>query len=109
MALLPLPEESWLGAPVEAHDVPVTAGSVSFAVRWHGTRPAMLWDLQAGSGSVQTDVSSPWLDPDWRDHRPQAEALLAETPTVELAARPHRGEAGRSRKLDADEPPDSFG
>lgn len=35
----------WLGQPVEIHDVPTRVGTVSWAVRWHGERPALLWDV----------------------------------------------------------------
>ncbi|WP_420442941.1 hypothetical protein [Candidatus Poriferisodalis sp.] len=31
---------SWLGQPVEVHDVPTRIGKVSWAIRWHGDRPA---------------------------------------------------------------------
>ena len=34
---------TWLGAAVEVHDLPVAASAtVSFALRWHGARPAVL-------------------------------------------------------------------
>ena len=38
--------EAWLGQPVEIHDVPARLGTVSWAVRWHGDRPALLWDCR---------------------------------------------------------------
>ncbi|MGI9624018.1 MAG: hypothetical protein ACR2PK_14370 [Acidimicrobiales bacterium] len=107
VALLPRPEQAWLGAPIEGHDIPVSSGVVSFAVRWHGTRPALLWDLQAGQDQPLPPVTSPALDPDWRDERPRAEALLAESPDVELMERPHRG-SGPGRRLDATDDPQSF-
>ena len=36
---------SWLGANFEVHGLPTSARStLSFAVRWHGERPAVLWE-----------------------------------------------------------------
>ncbi|MGA0417257.1 MAG: hypothetical protein ACO3O1_06410 [Ilumatobacteraceae bacterium] len=36
---------AWLGHPLEVHDLSLgSAGSLSFAVRWHGERPAVLWE-----------------------------------------------------------------
>ncbi len=48
--------DAWLGANVEVHDLP--AGS--FAVRWHGERPAVLWDAAAG-----IVLRAPVVAPDW--------------------------------------------
>jgi hypothetical protein len=62
---------AWLGQPIEAHDAPTRRGPVSFAVRWHGARPALLWDAPAG-----TTVRAPGLDPGWSSTDPAGEVLL---------------------------------
>jgi hypothetical protein len=63
---------SWLGHPIEVYGVPVgDATTVSFAIRWHGDRPAVLWE-QAGEA---IELNSPRLDPDWRTVEPKGEAL----------------------------------
>jgi hypothetical protein len=46
LELLPGFPESWQGRPVEVHGLPTAGGTLSFAVRWHGERPAVLWDLR---------------------------------------------------------------
>ncbi len=67
----PVPS-AWLGQPLEVHDAPLPHGSVSFAVRWHGERPALLWE------STHTGVvRCPGLDPSWRGTGLKGEALLA--------------------------------
>jgi hypothetical protein len=43
LALCSLYPPEWAGQPVEVHDAPTAHGRVSFAVRWHGTSPALLW------------------------------------------------------------------
>ncbi len=78
VAILAHPDRSWLGAPLEGHRLPVAGGTVSFGVRWHGTRPALLWETDGRPAA--TEVCAPALDPAWRDAAPSGEALLAETP-----------------------------
>ena len=71
--LLPSFPIEWLGQPVAVHDAPIAAGHASFALRWHGARPALLWDTPAGS-----HVVTPGLDPVWTGRGGAGEALLAE-------------------------------
>ena len=69
---------AWLGQPVEIHDVPTRIGRVSWAVRWHGERPALLWDVVPHhlNGSAPT-VTAPGLDPAFAATGWQGETLLA--------------------------------
>ena len=67
----------WLGADFEVHGVPTGPRSaVSFAVRWHGERPAVLWEQQ---GEPQ-ELSAPSVDPGWRTREATGEALWAAPP-----------------------------
>ena len=50
LTMLPAFPDEWLGRDVEAHHLLTREGRLSFAVRWHGARPALLWEL-ARSGS----------------------------------------------------------
>ena len=70
--LLPDLPVSWLGGPVEAHEIATRHGRVSFAVRWHGARPALLWECDR-----PITLTCPSLGPDWSDGRARGEALLA--------------------------------
>ncbi len=37
---------TWLGVDFEAHGLPIgLASTLSFAIRWHGDRPAVLWEV----------------------------------------------------------------
>lgn len=65
---------AWRGHPLEVHDAPTRAGPVSFAVRWHGTRPALLWAAPQG-----VRLRAPGLDPAWTNAGAGGEALLAES------------------------------
>jgi hypothetical protein len=71
---------AWLGEQLAAHDVPLRRGLCSFAVRWHGARPALLWDVPPGS-----TVRAPELDPAWCSDEPVGETLLAATPASLLS------------------------
>lgn len=66
---------AWLGAGLEVHDAPTAHGRLSFAVRWHGDRPALLWELE---GSAR--LTAPGLDPAWSTTEPRGDALLAPVP-----------------------------
>ncbi len=69
---------AWLGQPVEVHDVPTRIGSVSWAVRWHGERPALLWEVVPHDpGADPPAVTAPGLDLAFTATGWQGEALLA--------------------------------
>jgi hypothetical protein len=80
LMLLPGFRQEWLGANVAVHDFQLRRGVVSFAVRWHGARPALLWDVPAGNR-----ITVPTLDPSFESTDPAGEALLAEPPRELLA------------------------
>lgn len=62
----------WVGQPVDVRDAPTRRGPVSCSVRWHGERPALLWD-----GPSDTTFTAPGLDPAWSSRDARGEALLA--------------------------------
>lgn len=67
----------WLGANFEVHRIPTgTRSSVSFAVRWHGERPAVLWEQH---GEPQR-LTAGGVDPDWSTDEPAGEALWSAPP-----------------------------
>lgn len=72
---------AWFGQAVEVHDVPTRFGLLSGAVRWHGERAALLWDLRpspsTGASAPPPLLTAPALDPSWSSHEPRGEALLA--------------------------------
>jgi hypothetical protein len=96
--LLPGYPGQWLGQHLALHDVPLRAGNLSCAVRWHGARPALLWDAPAG-----VTLRAPALDPQWQARGGAGEALLAAPPAPLLAM----GTTHRAGERVED--PDSFG
>lgn len=61
----------WDGLAIDVRDAPTRRGPVSYSVRWHGDRPALLWDAPEGVA-----VTAPGLDPSWSATQPRGEALL---------------------------------
>ncbi|QXC62872.1 hypothetical protein KSP35_08855 [Aquihabitans sp. G128] len=78
LALLPVHPESWYGGGIELHDAPTDFGRLSFAVRWHGIRPALLWELEPHPGLAPVRLTIPGLDPTWSTTELRGDALLAE-------------------------------
>ncbi|MDH3704746.1 MAG: hypothetical protein OES57_01690 [Acidimicrobiia bacterium] len=69
---------AWLGRSIDVRDAPTAHGPVSFSVRWHGARPALLWERQPWPGAASWTVRCPGLDPTWSSTDDRGEALLAE-------------------------------
>ncbi|MEO7573103.1 MAG: hypothetical protein ABIX10_11785 [Acidimicrobiales bacterium] len=90
LALSPMVPEPWLGQGWEVHGAPTAAGRLSFAVRWHGERPALLWELDAHDGLPPARLTIPGLDPGWSSTEPRGEVLLSPVAVPERAA-PRRG------------------
>ena len=63
---------SWRGQHFEVFDVPTgPGGTVSYAVRWHGERPAVLWEQQGD----RVTLTAPAVDPSWSSDAERGEAL----------------------------------
>ncbi|MCP3935984.1 MAG: hypothetical protein GY708_11510 [Actinomycetia bacterium] len=69
----------WLGQPIEVHKAPTEHGLLSFAIRWHGARPAILWELEPSTKRGVT-LTIPGLDPTWSTNQIKGDALLGEPP-----------------------------
>ena len=84
LALCSLLPDDWKGQGFEVHDAPTHFGKLSYAVRWHGERPALLWELDPHDADQSVRLTSPGLDPMWESTERKGEALLAPVPS-ELA------------------------
>jgi hypothetical protein len=84
LALAPGWPSAWWGAPVSVIRLASRRGPVSWALRWHGDRPALLWEVEApGAAAGRFDppvLSAPALDPAWRGRGWRGEALLGPVP-----------------------------
>jgi hypothetical protein len=71
LRLAPVWPEAWRGLPLDMRCAPTRLGPVSYSVRWHGDRAALLWEAPVGAR-----VSAPAFDPSWSSDEPTGEALL---------------------------------
>ncbi len=72
LLMLPKYAQLWEGATVDVDALVSHYGLLSFSLRWHGTRPALLWELQ-----THRDVTLRCgLDDSWCSRSPSGEALL---------------------------------
>jgi hypothetical protein len=62
---------AWRGEPLAVHDAPITGGTVSYAVRWHG-HGCVLWETTASGLTLRL----PALDPEWSTTEARGEALF---------------------------------
>ena len=68
---------SWRGRPAEAHDlVAGPSSTVSFALRWHGEHPAVIWEVEGDPVAL----SAPAVDAAWRTAERSGEALWHHAP-----------------------------
>ena len=71
----------WRGQSIEARNVPTPSGRLSFAIRWHGPRAALLWDVVAqdgGPGPIAEPLRlrASAVDPAWSGSGAKGDALL---------------------------------
>jgi hypothetical protein len=81
LVLLPGFAASWRGGSLDVHRIPTRHGRLSLAVRWHGARPALLWEVEVSGSAASADaapqLTCPALDPDWSTGEARGETLLA--------------------------------
>jgi hypothetical protein len=76
--------DEWRGAKLDVRNLATPAGRLSFSFRWHGARPAVLWDIEEPTGAeLRLRCSS--IDPAWKGRGPKGEALLNIAPLPGVA------------------------
>ena len=76
--LLPVHPDNWYGGGVEVHDLPTEWGRISYGVRWHGIRPALLWHLEPHDGVGPVVITASGLDRTWTTTELKGDALLGD-------------------------------
>ncbi len=78
VSILPGFNESMLGQPIDVRNLPTPFGRLSYAVRWHGERPAVLWECVAihdDQNPSELQLDAP-LFGDWSGTGRRGETLL---------------------------------
>lgn len=73
--LIPTLPVAWRGEALEAHNMPIAAGSLSWGLRWHGPRPALLWELDRRS-EARFEIRVPSVSSEWSSLDDSGETLL---------------------------------
>ena len=77
LMMLTAPSEPWSGISVDARSLVTRHGVLSFSVRWHGPRPALLWELVPPTQRPSSPVALRCgLDESWTTSAPSGETLL---------------------------------
>jgi hypothetical protein len=75
--ILPAANDSLRGRAVDITNLPTNFGPISFALRWHGDKPALLWDAPpARRRRDQITLRASALDSEWETTEQAGEALL---------------------------------
>ena len=82
VALFPSYNPRWFNVLIEVSNMPTSNGGIGYAVRWHGDRPALLWE---GNFSSEVSFISPEFDPNWESRETQGEALFPQQKPQETA------------------------
>ena len=82
LLIAPALSRAWQGASIDLRSLETRHGRLSFSVRWHGSRPALLWELtpadRSATGGPGDGVALRCgLDPSWSGPGPAGEALLS--------------------------------
>jgi hypothetical protein len=80
IALSSLVPDRWYGQGWDVRDAPTALGRVSYSVRWHGDRVALLWEVEPHPGVGPVRLVAPGLDPAWSTTERRGEALLGPVP-----------------------------
>ena len=81
LVMAPALPRAWQGASVDARSLVTRHGVLSFSLRWHDARPAVLWELQAARAAGSPGPAMRCgLDESWASAAPSGEALLGIDP-----------------------------
>ncbi len=68
---------AWRGQAIDVFNAPVPHGALSFGIRWHGPRPALLWEFK-GAAHAPFRLTCASVDPDFATTEIAGETLLAD-------------------------------
>jgi putative Mn2+ efflux pump MntP len=76
----------WIGIGMQVKDAPISAGTLGYAIRWHGTSPALLWEAKTSSKVI---INAEVIDKNWSSTEHVGETLLAKQLAPETAVTIH--------------------
>lgn len=80
LRLLPNIPVAWRGRDVSVYRLPIAGASLSYGLRWHGPRPALLWEItpddDAAARTGPWRITVPGISPSWSTTESAGEELL---------------------------------
>ena len=76
----------WIGVGIQVKNAPICSGIMGYAIRWHGTSPALLWEIDTPT-RIQINAWS--LDKSWFSNEQTGETLLSKQTPKETAVTIH--------------------
>lgn len=78
LLMAPALSRAWRGVSIDTRSLETRHGRLSFSVRWHGSRPALLWELVPPTQRPSPPVALRCgLDESWTTSEPSGESLLS--------------------------------
>jgi len=79
LQMAPALPQAWRGASIDARSLETRHGRLSFSLRWHGARPAVLWELQpVWASGAPGPMMCCGLDESWTSNALSGEVLLGQ-------------------------------
>ncbi len=94
-------DPDWIGVGIRVNNAPVNSGIMGYAIRWHGTSPALLWEANT-SNRIQINARS--LDKSWFSNDYIGETLLAKQMPKETAVTIHADTSLLKNRIKPDSP-----
>ena len=76
----------WIGVGIQIRNAPISSGNIGYAIRWHGTSPALLWEADTPQ---RIKVNAWSLDKSWFSTEHIGETLLSKQFPKETAVSIH--------------------
>ena len=93
--------QDWIGVGIQVNNAPISSGIMGYAIRWHGTSPALLWEAST-SNRIQINARS--LDKSWFSNDQIGETLLSKQIPKEIAVAIHGDTSLLRNRIKPDSP-----
>ena len=84
--IAPSYNRDWIGVGIQIRNAPISSGNIGYAIRWHGTSPALLWEADTPQ---RIKVNAWSLDKSWFSTEHIGETLLSKQIPKETAVSIH--------------------
>ena len=91
----------WIGVGIQVKNAPISSGIMGYAIRWHGTSPALLWEANT---STRIQINARGLDKSWFSNDQIGETLLSKQIPKETAVTIHAEASPLKLRIEPDSP-----